>query len=124
MCYNPSPYRKKQKHNIQVDGIAVLVHDTVVAGPVVATSLSIAKFLASERALAVLSDATSEKSLSRLCICGEVMQVDVTEDAGEADPQETSIAAREMALDHFTERRDLEEMAAIFTQVDLAEDAH
>ena len=124
MCYNSSHYRKKQKlhGSIQVDGIAVLVHNTVVVGPVVATSLSVAKFLASERALAILSDATSEKSLSRLCVCGQVMEVDVAEGMGEAGPQETPIAAEEVVLEHFTEGRDLEEMAAHFVHVDLAED--
>jgi endoribonuclease Dicer len=108
---------------IQIDGIAVLVHDTIVVGPVVATSLSVAKFLASERALMILSDATSEKSLSRLCICGQIMEVDIADGVPQADSQEeTSVAAKEADLDDLSERKDLEEIAGILTQVDLADD--
>jgi endoribonuclease Dicer len=85
---------------IQIDGIAVLVHDTIVVGPVVATSLSVATFLASERALMILSDVTLEKFLSRLCICGRIIEVDVAEGVRQAD---TSVAAREAALDDLSE---------------------
>lgn len=58
------------------EGIAVLIHDIVVVGPIIATSLTVARFLAAERALGVLKDPDAEKSLVRLCTCGESMQVD------------------------------------------------
>jgi endoribonuclease Dicer len=110
---NPLFYRKKNKlyGGIQVDGMTVLVHGTVVAGPVVATSLSVAKVLASERALTILSDATSEKTLSRLCICKQVIEVEVA-----------PITGKEAAFDDLSDSsKDFEEVSAILTQVDLAE---
>ena len=47
----------------------MLVHDIVVAGPVTAGNLPLAKGLASERARQVLEDPRSEFSLKRLCDC-------------------------------------------------------
>lgn len=51
------------------DSISVLVHNIVVAGPVTAGNLPLAKGLASERARRVLEDPRSEFSLKRLCDC-------------------------------------------------------
>ena len=51
------------------DSVSVLVHDVVVAGPVTAGNLPLAKGLASERARQVLEDPRSEFSLKRLCDC-------------------------------------------------------
>ena len=47
----------------------MLVHGTIVAGPVAAPNLSMAKGLAAERARAVLSDPASPHFLSRMCVC-------------------------------------------------------
>lgn len=96
---------------IQVDGMTVLVHGTVVVGPVVASSLSVAKFLAAERALMILSDATSEKALTRFCICGQATEINVAEDVGEAVPQgETLDTIKEAVFDDPLESQDLEEV--------------
>jgi endoribonuclease Dicer len=115
---------KRQQGSLQVDGMAVLVHGIIVAGPIVATSLSVAKFLASERALAVLSDQASEKALSRLCVCGQVMKTDSAVDVREALPQEqTPDMATEAFLDDLSEAQDLVEVAAILTGLDLVAEA-
>lgn len=54
-------------------GIAVLVHEQIIVGPIVSTSLTVAKFLAAERALTTLRDSGSDKSLALLCDCGMSM---------------------------------------------------
>jgi endoribonuclease Dicer len=108
---------KRQQGSLQVDGMAVLVHGIIVAGPIVATSLSVAKFLASERALAVLSDQASEKALSRLCVCGQVMKTDSAVDV------QTPDIATEAFLDDLSESQDLAEVAAILTGLDLVAEA-
>ncbi|TBU24821.1 hypothetical protein BD309DRAFT_1080474 [Dichomitus squalens] len=51
------------------DCMSVLVHDTIVAGPLAAPNLSMAKGLAAERARAVLADPESPHFLSRVCTC-------------------------------------------------------
>jgi hypothetical protein len=48
----------------------VLVHDTIIAGPISDVNKTIAKGLASEKALLTLRDETSEHSLGCLCNCG------------------------------------------------------
>ncbi|KAF8158731.1 type III restriction enzyme [Pholiota molesta] len=50
-------------------GITVVVHEQVIVGPIVSASLTVAKFLAADRALAILKDSESEKSLTSLCDC-------------------------------------------------------
>ncbi|KAF9484901.1 hypothetical protein BDN70DRAFT_871881 [Pholiota conissans] len=57
------------------EGITVAVHGQVVVGPIVSTSLNVAKFLAAERALAILRNPESPKSLSCLCDCAMSMDV-------------------------------------------------
>lgn len=54
---------------IERDSTVVLVHDVVISGPIVSTSLSVAKFSAAEKALVILKDIHAEKSLTRLCRC-------------------------------------------------------
>jgi endoribonuclease Dicer len=63
------------------DSVAILVHDIMVAGPVTAANLSLAKGLAAERARAILEDRNSEHCLSRLCDCGKKMNVDTNKTA-------------------------------------------
>ena len=74
------PFRKSQLNaeSKRNDSIAILVHDVMVAGPVTAANLSLAKGLAAERARTVLEDPNSEHCLSRLCDCGKKMDIDVT----------------------------------------------
>jgi len=67
---------KKTSNNEEREGYVVLVHGDVLVGPIVATSLPVAKGVAGERALAILRDNPSEKSLHNLCACKMVMQVD------------------------------------------------
>ena len=63
------------------DSVAILVHDIMVAGPVTAANLSLAKGLAAERARAILEDPNSEHCLSRLCNCGKKMNIDTNKTA-------------------------------------------
>ncbi|CAA7265310.1 unnamed protein product [Cyclocybe aegerita] len=58
------------------EGIAVLLHDHLLVAPVVWSSLAVSKFVAAERALAVLQDADSDHSLAKLCTCSSPMAVD------------------------------------------------
>lgn len=53
-----------------------MVHGVQVVGPIVSSSLTVAKFAAAERALAVLKDPESEKCLTRICICGRMVADD------------------------------------------------
>jgi endoribonuclease Dicer len=47
------------------------VHDTIVVGPVTASSLPVARAFASERARMILQAADSDKSLVRICDCNK-----------------------------------------------------
>jgi len=78
------PFRKSQLNaeSKRNDSVAILVHDVMVAGPVTAANLSLAKGLAAERARTVLEDPNSEHCLSRLCDCGKKMDVDAIVAAG------------------------------------------
>ncbi|KAI0303519.1 hypothetical protein B0F90DRAFT_1896870 [Multifurca ochricompacta] len=66
--FRKSCSRAESKHN---DTICVVVHDTVVVGPVTASSLSVARAFASERARTILTTADPEKALIRICDCKE-----------------------------------------------------
>jgi endoribonuclease Dicer len=63
-----SSSRPESKQN---DTVCVIVHDTVVVGPVTASSLPVARAFASERARIILQAPDSDKSLIRLCDCKE-----------------------------------------------------
>ena len=47
-----------------------------MVGPIVSATTSRARFAAAERALAILQDVQSTKSIRRLCTCSLAMQVD------------------------------------------------
>ncbi|KAI8999078.1 hypothetical protein BD414DRAFT_527097 [Trametes punicea] len=64
------------------DSMSVLVHGIMVAGPIPAPNLSMAKGLAAEEARRVLDDPESPHHLSRVCICGK--EVTMKEDSTEA----------------------------------------
>ncbi|KAG5723949.1 Dicer-like protein 1 [Termitomyces sp. T112] len=71
-CSKLSIEKRKRIHNgMESDGVAVLVHGTIVTGPILAASQSVSKFIASERALAVLKDSGRSHSLLQLCDCQE-----------------------------------------------------
>ncbi|KAI5116563.1 hypothetical protein M0805_001548 [Coniferiporia weirii] len=78
------------------DGIAVLVHDQIVAGPICAQNKQLSKGLVSEEARAVLSDETSEFWLQRICTCMHAEESDAEDDLPLRD-------IRERDLDHGTE---------------------
>ncbi|GLB35495.1 putative dicer dimerisation domain containing protein [Lyophyllum shimeji] len=59
----------KSQGGVEREGVAVLVHGVVIAGPIIATSQSVARFAAAERALVLLQAIDGDKSLSRLCTC-------------------------------------------------------
>jgi len=62
------------------EGVAVVLHGMIIVGPIVSASLSVAKFMAAERALTILKKPESEKSLQRICNCQEQMQIDTSSD--------------------------------------------
>lgn len=101
--------------------MTVLVHGTAVAGPVVASSLSVAKFLASERALTILSDVTSDRALSRLCTCGKAIEVGSADISIALQEGEMPCTAKEATPDDLSESEDLMEVTAILTRIELAE---
>ena len=53
-----------------------MVHGVLVVGPIISSSLAVARFLAAERALVILKDPESEKCLTQICICGKEMAID------------------------------------------------
>ncbi|KAI0261075.1 hypothetical protein BC834DRAFT_973021 [Gloeopeniophorella convolvens] len=71
ICLRKSCSRADLKQN---DTVCVIVHDITVVGPVTASSLSVARAFASERARMVLQDAGSEKALGRICDCMQVQE--------------------------------------------------
>ncbi|KAI0792736.1 hypothetical protein C8Q75DRAFT_579347 [Abortiporus biennis] len=66
--FSKSSSRPEMKRN---DSISVIVHELAVVGPINATSLTLAKGLASERAQQVLEDPESPYALSKICNCAE-----------------------------------------------------
>ncbi|KAG5651502.1 hypothetical protein H0H81_008396 [Sphagnurus paluster] len=72
--------RIKVRGGIESEGMAVLVHDVVVAGPIISASLSVARFVAAERALTILKDVANQKSLLCLCKCKFGIEDDEPED--------------------------------------------
>jgi len=53
-----------------------MVHGVLVAGPIISSSLTVARFVAAERALAILKDSESDKCLNQVCDCAQAMEVD------------------------------------------------
>jgi endoribonuclease Dicer len=53
-----------------------MVHGVLVVGPIISSSLTVARFVAAERALTILKNPESEKNLTRICTCGEAMAID------------------------------------------------
>lgn len=80
MIYSSNSYRKSQTtaDGRKIDTVAILVHDTIVAGPISASNPSLAKGLASERARMVLEDPKSDLSLAKLCDCAKRMLLEPT----------------------------------------------
>lgn len=64
--YRKSRGRPESKQN---DAVCVVVHDTVVAGPMTASKLSVAKAFVCEKACMILQDARSPRCLHQLCDC-------------------------------------------------------
>lgn len=103
-----------------------MVHNTIVAGPIVATSLTVAKFMASERALAILSDPEAEKFLPRVCTCDKSMDVErnTTCETGTAHTEgicsvPIQSTTTETPIELASDSEDVDEVVAILTQVDL-----
>lgn len=107
---------------IPSEGIAVLIHNTIVAGPIVATSLTVAKFMVSERALAILSDPETENYLPRVCTCDKAMDVEINA-TNETSTVHTkgicSVSTMETPVELASDMEDVDEVVAILTQVDL-----
>ncbi|KAF7971447.1 hypothetical protein HWV62_21012 [Athelia sp. TMB] len=87
----------------KIDSVAILVHNKLVAGPISAPNLSLAKGLASERARAVLEDPKSDLSLKKLCDCAKNMEVDPSPAATMADVGTEEKGKAELQLTDETE---------------------
>ncbi|TFK34860.1 hypothetical protein BDQ12DRAFT_688964 [Crucibulum laeve] len=107
-CRNVS-FKKMQKLSGKVarDGIALLVHGIVVVGPLVSMSLTVAKFAAADRALSILQDASSQRSLAQLCNC-KTITTDVV-------PLVSSLVLEEAPVEEFPSDNniDIEEMEEV-----------
>ncbi|KAG6831233.1 hypothetical protein H0H92_012030 [Tricholoma furcatifolium] len=68
-CSKFSIQKKMKITEVESEGVAVFVHGTILAGPIVAASPSVAKSIAAERALTLLKDPDAAQSLSRICDC-------------------------------------------------------
>ena len=68
----------KSTGKFQTEGVTVSVHGNIVVGPIISTSLPVAKYAAAERAMAMLKDGATDKSLAHLCACGKHMEIDNT----------------------------------------------
>ena len=62
-------------------GMSVIVHDMVVAGPILASSRRVARFEASDIAVENLMNEIGDKSLHKLCTCRR----DLEEETGEEE---------------------------------------
>lgn len=76
-------------------------------GPIISSSLAVARFLAAERAMIVLKDPESEKCLTQICVCGQEMAID--DDMLAVDSLIDAIDGDEMFADHPGPSSDLEE---------------
>ena len=65
------------------DGVIVMVHDHVVAGPISAVNKPLAKGLVAEAAMKALKDENSEFTLRKICQC---MHEEDEEDPGDLQP--------------------------------------
>ncbi|KAG6887655.1 hypothetical protein C0992_011325 [Termitomyces sp. T32_za158] len=61
--------KKELRNGIEKDGTVVLVHGVIIVGPIVTASQSVSRFIASDRALALLKDSGCVHSLLKLCNC-------------------------------------------------------
>jgi endoribonuclease Dicer len=75
----------KSTGKFQTEGVTVSVHGNIVVGPIFSTSLPVAKYAAAERAMAMLKDGETDKSLAHLCDCGKHMETDNTGPASVED---------------------------------------
>ncbi|CCM04515.1 uncharacterized protein FIBRA_06696 [Fibroporia radiculosa] len=86
VTYRKSSSRPDVKRN---DSISVVVHEHTLVGPLVAPNLSLAKGLASERALAILSNPESPQSIAHLCTCNIAVEKEIAADQVELADDET-----------------------------------
>ena len=73
------------------DSASILVHDQVVAGPVLAETYRIAKGLVSEKAVTILSDENSELNLKNICKCMKVDSDEVEQDVSSAGTRDKDL---------------------------------
>ncbi|KAF8162827.1 hypothetical protein B0H34DRAFT_693086 [Crassisporium funariophilum] len=118
-CRRSASFEKRTKNNDvwEREGIVVMVHSTVIIGPIVSGGLNVAKFIAAERALAILKDSGSEKSLARICDCATPMYCH-----GIPSMETLSIAGVESLignpLEELLEQDDVEKVEFILTQTE------
>jgi endoribonuclease Dicer len=61
---------------VTAEAVSAVFHGTVVAGPIVSNSKTIARFAAAEKALVALRDTDEGELLKKLCDCRQRMNLD------------------------------------------------
>jgi endoribonuclease Dicer len=106
--HEPSSKSSSRLESKQNDTVCVVVHDTIVVGPVTASSLPVARAFASERARVILQAEDSDKALVRICDCKEQViytsKAEPTDHDTVDDATETGFAAAaQMELEKFSD---------------------
>ncbi|EJD06192.1 uncharacterized protein FOMMEDRAFT_145449 [Fomitiporia mediterranea MF3/22] len=73
------------------DGVVVLIHDRIVAGPITAANKPLAKGLVAEKAMQVLADGSSEFALRKICECMRVEDEEEPRDLPERNTREKDL---------------------------------
>lgn len=79
----PNVFHREIQGEISLKGMIVMVHDKVVAGPILASSRRVARFEVSDIALEYLVDEAGGKSLEKICTCRRDLELDREEVAEE-----------------------------------------
>jgi len=85
-----------------LDPVFVIVHGHLVVGPIVASSFNVAKFIAAEQALTIVSDSSNSLSLAKLCDCKSAIgEMELDGVTGEGT-MEGVVASEENQTEFFT----------------------
>ncbi|KAF8881944.1 hypothetical protein CPB84DRAFT_1791372 [Gymnopilus junonius] len=106
--------RVKETDPHGLEGVVAIVHGNLIVGPIISATPQVAKFVAAERALAILKDSESDKSLSCLCNCASVMDVVSTADVNKG----FSKLSIDSAVGDPSDGEDEDEVTGILVQVE------
>ncbi|TFK69658.1 hypothetical protein BDN72DRAFT_888239 [Pluteus cervinus] len=95
-------------------GIAVVLHGVTVAGPILSSSLTVARFVAAERALSVIQNTDSPKAIKKICLCGTSMDID---EVYQDEDDYYQLNATFPYEDHDAEAEEVEEVFRLLTGI-------